>query len=41
MKLIVVNDKMQENFFYFLSEEIGKNFHPDFKPELEPKEMLE
>ena len=41
MKLIVVNDKMQENFFYFLTEEIGKNFHSDFKPELEPKEMLE
>ncbi len=41
MKLIVVNDKMQENFFYFLTEEIGKNFHSDFKPELEPKKMLE
>ena len=41
MKLIVVNDKMQKNFSYFLSEEMGKNFHSDFKPELEPKEMLE
>ena len=41
MKLIVVNDKMQENFFYFLSEEMGENFHPDFHPELDPKEMLE
>ena len=40
MKLIVVNDKMQENFSYSLSEEMGKNFHFDFKPELEPKEML-
>ena len=41
MKLIVVNDKMQENFIYFLSEEMGENFHPDFHPELEPREMLE
>ena len=41
MKLIVVNDKMQKNFFYFLSEKEGKNFHPDFMPELNPKEMLD
>jgi len=41
MKLVVVNDKFQDNFFYFLSEEMGKNFHPDFHPDLEPKEMLE
>ncbi|MBN2898465.1 MAG: hypothetical protein JXO44_06805 [Clostridia bacterium] len=26
---------------YFLTEAVGKNFHPDFKPELTPKEMLE
>ena len=41
MKLVVVNDKMQKNFFYFLSEKEGENFHPDFKPELNPKEMLD
>ena len=41
MKLIFVNDKMQKDFFYFLSEKEGKNFHPDFKPELSPKELLE
>jgi len=27
--------------FYYLTEPIGQNFHPDFKPELTPKDMLE
>lgn len=40
-KKVIVNDKMQKKYKYFLSEPIGKNFHPDFKPELNPKEMLE
>jgi len=40
-KKIVVNDKMQKNYVYYLTEPVGKNFHPDFKPELSPKEMLE
>ncbi|MCX7881525.1 MAG: hypothetical protein N2482_03410 [Patescibacteria group bacterium] len=40
-KLIIVNDKMQKNYRYFLTEPEGKNFHPDFKPELTPKQMLE
>ena len=26
---------------YYLTEPAGANFHPDFKPELTPKEMLE
>lgn len=39
-KRVVVNDKMQKNYSYLLSEPIGKNFDPDFKPELTPKEML-
>jgi hypothetical protein len=38
---IVVNDKMQKGYRYYLSEEIGKNFQEDFKPELTPKQMLE
>lgn len=37
---IFVNDKMQ-NTCYIISEEEGKNFAPDFQPELTPKEMLE
>ena len=41
MKKVVVNDKMQSNYTYYLTEEIGKNFDPDFEPELTPKEMLE
>jgi len=40
-KEIIVYDKMQNGYRYFLTEPIGKNFHPDFKPELTPKQMLE
>ncbi len=40
MKKIIVNDKMQKNYSYELSEPMGKNFAPNFKPELTPKEML-
>ena len=36
----MVNDKMQQNYRYTLSEPVGENFHPDFKPELTPKQML-
>jgi len=39
-KKIVVNDKMQKKYEYFLVEPSGRNFHPDFKPELTPKQML-
>lgn len=40
-KIVIVNDKMQKNYKYELKEPVGKNFHPDFKPELTPKQMLE
>ncbi len=40
-KKIVVNDKMQKGYVYNLTEPAGKNFHPDFKPELTPKQILE
>lgn len=40
MKKIQVNDSLQ-NYTYTLSEPEGKNFHPDFKPELTPKQMLD
>jgi hypothetical protein len=36
-----VNDMMQTNYIYLLTESIGENFHADFKPELTPKDMLE
>ena len=41
MRLVFVNDKMQNGYVYFLNENIGKNFHEQFKPELTPKQMLE
>jgi hypothetical protein len=31
---------MQQGYVYFLTEPAGRNFHPDFQPELTPKEML-
>lgn len=40
-KIVIVNDKMQKGYRYEITEPIGKNFHPDFKPELTPKQMLE
>jgi hypothetical protein len=40
-KIVRVNDKMQKGYKYELSEPIGRNFHPEFKPELTPKQMLE
>ncbi len=40
-KKVVVNDKMQKGYRYTLAEPVGKNFAPEFKPDLTPKEMLE
>jgi hypothetical protein len=40
-KKVVVNDKMQKGYVYYLTEPIGKNFAKDFKPDLNPKQMLE
>ena len=40
-KVIKVNDLMQQDYQYELSEPVGKNFDPDFKPELSPRLMLE
>ena len=37
---VVVNDRMQTNYVYFLTEPVGENFHPAFQPELTPQEML-
>lgn len=41
MKIIKVNDKMQSGYIYALTAKTGRDFAPDFKPELTPKEMLE
>lgn len=40
-KKITVTDKMQKRYVYFLTEPTGRNFHPEFKPALTPREMLE
>lgn len=39
-KKVTVNDKMQKNYRYELTEPSGRNFDPEFKPELTPAEML-
>lgn len=38
---VTVNDGYQKKYTYTLTEKVGKNFAPDFKPDLTPKEMLE
>jgi hypothetical protein len=37
---VIVNDRMQTNYVYFRTEPAGRNFAPEFLPELTPKEML-
>jgi hypothetical protein len=37
---VLVNDRMQTDYVYWLTEPMGANFFPDFRPELTPKEML-
>jgi hypothetical protein len=39
-KIVRINDKFQKDYKYQLTEPMGRNFHPDFKPELTPKQML-
>ena len=39
-KVVIVNDRMQKGYRYLLTKPAGRSFHPDFKPELTPKEML-
>ena len=40
-KTVTVNDKMQQGYTYEIAEPEGKNFHPEFKPQLTPANMLE
>jgi len=39
--IIKVSDRFQKKYSYKISAPIGKNFDPEFKPELTPAEMLE
>ena len=40
-QIVVVRDLMQLDYVYFLTEQVGKKFNPEFRPQLSPKEMLE
>ncbi len=40
-RFVMVNDRMQQGYCYELSEPVGKNFDPEFQPELTPQQMLE
>lgn len=40
MFTVVVNDLMQQGYRYVRSEPVGRNFHPDFVPQLTPGAML-
>ena len=40
MTEVIVDDFFQSDYRYYLVEPIGKNFHPDFSPELSPSEIL-
>jgi hypothetical protein len=40
MKRVSVSDRMQKGYTYTCSEPVGKNFHPDFRPDVTPKQML-
>lgn len=40
-KHITVHDTMQKGYVYECVEPMGKNFDPEFKPGVTPKEMLE
>jgi len=39
--IITVNDRMQSGYSYELTEPMGQHFHPGFKPDLTPRQMLE
>ena len=39
-KLVTVSDRMQKGYRYELSAAVGRNFDPEFRPELTPKQML-
>ena len=39
-RTVIVNDMMQKGYRYQLTEQGGRNFDPEFAPQLTPKEML-
>jgi hypothetical protein len=41
MKVVTVNDRMQSSYRYTLVAPVGRQFDPEFRPELTPSEMLQ
>lgn len=39
-KKITISNLLQKGYTYFLTEPMGKNFDPEFKPDLTPAQML-
>jgi hypothetical protein len=39
-KTVIVNDRMQKKYRYMRSAPVGRDFDPEFRPELTPAEML-
>ena len=37
---VVVNDRMQQGYVYYRTQPAGRNFAPEFTPDLTPREML-
>ena len=40
-RAVIVNDRMQRGYRYELTAPIGRDFDPEFAPELTPRKMLE
>ncbi len=41
VRTVIVHDRMQQGYRYLCTEPIGRNFDPEFQPELTPRELLE
>ncbi len=39
--VVVVNDRMQQGYRYRLTKPAGRCFHPDFRPDLTPAQLLQ
>ena len=39
-RAVIVNDRMQQGYRYELTAPVGKDFNPEFTPDLTPSEML-
>jgi hypothetical protein len=40
-RFVTVNDRMQQGYRYELTAPAGRDFAPEFRPDLTPKQMLE